>query len=165
MATQNSLNHGHAINSHLEFLQTTSSKPFVLLGKTLIIGISQLSQMLKSLHSDTNDGHALSSLHGILQTTTTKLNALLRLRIAKIFPFRYQRCPLTKQPLGILQTTASNPYFLLSRKLMGGGTYFTGCSKAVLLLWIFYVFVLSCVCYVFVRVCLYVLCGHLLGKG
>ena len=22
-----------------------------------------------------------------------------------------------------------------------------------------------CVCYVFVRVCLYVLCGHLLGKG
>ena len=38
-------------------------------------------------------------------------------------------------------------------------------SKAVLLLWIFYVFVPSCVCYVFVRVCLYVLCGHLLGKG
>ena len=37
--------------------------------------------------------------------------------------------------------------------------------KAVLLLWIFYVFVLSCVCYVFVRICLYVLCGHLLGKG
>ena len=31
--------------------------------------------------------------------------------------------------------------------------------------WPFYVFVLSCVCYVFVRVCLYVLCGHLLGKG
>ena len=38
-------------------------------------------------------------------------------------------------------------------------------SKPVLLLWIFYVFVLSYVCYVFVRVCLYVLCGHLLGKG
>ena len=35
----------------------------------------------------------------------------------------------------------------------------------VLLLWIFYVFVLSYVYYVFVRVCLYVLCGHLLGKG
>ena len=33
------------------------------------------------------------------------------------------------------------------------------------LLWFFYVFVLSCVCYVFVRVYLYVLCGHLLGKG
>ena len=43
--------------------------------------------------------------------------------------------------------------------------YFTGRSGAVLLLWIFYVFVLSCVCYVFVRVCLYVLWGHLLGKG
>ena len=28
-----------------------------------------------------------------------------------------------------------------------------------------YVFGLSYVCYVFVRVCLYVLCGHLLGKG
>ena len=26
-------------------------------------------------------------------------------------------------------------------------------------------FFLSCVSYVFVRVCLYVLCGHLLGKG
>ena len=39
------------------------------------------------------------------------------------------------------------------------------CSKAVLLLWIFYVFVLSYVCYVFVLVCLYVLFGHLLGKG
>ena len=36
---------------------------------------------------------------------------------------------------------------------------------AGLLLWIFYVFVLSCVCYVFVHVCLYVLCGHLLGKS
>ena len=42
---------------------------------------------------------------------------------------------------------------------------FTDRSKAVLLLWIFYVFALSCVCYVFVCVCLYVLCGHLLGKG
>ena len=30
--------------------------------------------------------------------------------------------------------------------------YFTDRSKGVLLLWIFYVFVLSCVCYVFVRV-------------
>ena len=27
------------------------------------------------------------------------------------------------------------------------------------------IFNLSCVCYVFVCVCLYVLCGHLLGKG
>ena len=38
-------------------------------------------------------------------------------------------------------------------------------SCLVILLWIFYVFVLSHVCYVFVRVCLFVLCGHLLGKG
>ena len=43
--------------------------------------------------------------------------------------------------------------------------YFTDRSKAVLLLGIFYVFFLSCVCYAFVRVCLYVPCGHLLGKG
>ena len=28
-----------------------------------------------------------------------------------------------------------------------------------------FMFFLSCVCYVFVRVCLYVPCGHLLGKG
>ena len=28
-----------------------------------------------------------------------------------------------------------------------------------------FMFFLSCVCYVFVRVCLYDLCGHLLGKG
>ena len=42
--------------------------------------------------------------------------------------------------------------------------YFTDRSKAVLLLWIFYVF-LSCVCYACVRICLYVPCGHLLGKG
>ena len=42
--------------------------------------------------------------------------------------------------------------------------YFTDRSKAVLLLWIVYVF-LSCVCYAFVRVCLFVHCGHLLGKG
>ena len=42
--------------------------------------------------------------------------------------------------------------------------YFTDRSKAVLLLWIFYVF-LSCVCYAFVRICLYVPYDHLLGKG
>ena len=30
---------------------------------------------------------------------------------------------------------------------------------------IFYVFFLYCVCYVFGHVCLYVFCGHLLGKG
>ena len=38
-------------------------------------------------------------------------------------------------------------------------------SKVVLLLWNFYVFVLSCVCCVFVRFCLCVLCGRLLGVG
>ena len=38
---------GHALNRHLEFLQTISSKPYVLLGKALMGGISQLSQMLK----------------------------------------------------------------------------------------------------------------------
>ena len=44
--------------------------------------------------------------------------------------------------------------------------YFTDRSKAVLLLWIFHVFFfLSCVCYAFVCVCLFVPCGHLLGKG
>ena len=42
--------------------------------------------------------------------------------------------------------------------------YFTDHSKAVLLLWIFYVF-LSCVFYAFVCVFLRVPCGHLLGKG
>ena len=42
--------------------------------------------------------------------------------------------------------------------------YFTDRSKAVLLLWIFYVF-LSCVCYAFVRICLFVPCGHLMGKS
>ena len=34
-----------------------------------------------------------------------------------------------------------------------------------LLLRIFYVFFLSCICYAFVHVCLYVPCGHLLGKS
>ena len=42
---------------------------------------------------------------------------------------------------------------------------FTDRSKGMPLLWIFYVFFLSCVCYVLVLVCLYVPCGRLLGKG
>ena len=42
--------------------------------------------------------------------------------------------------------------------------YFTDRFKAVLLLWIFCVFVLSCVCYVFVHVCLCALCSPA-GKG
>ena len=47
----------------------------------------------------------------------------------------------------------------LARRKTGLNTpvkYFTDRSKAVLILWIFYVFFLSCVCYAFVRVCLYV---------
>ena len=43
--------------------------------------------------------------------------------------------------------------------------YFADCSGAVLLLWVFCVFVPSCVCCVFVRICLCVLCGRLLGEG
>ena len=43
--------------------------------------------------------------------------------------------------------------------------YFTDRSKAVLLLWIFNVFVLSWVCYVFVCVCFYVLWWSPAGKG
>ena len=39
------------------------------------------------------------------------------------------------------------------------------CSDTVLKFKTRLVFVLSCVCYVFVRICLYVFCGHLLGKG
>ena len=42
---------------------------------------------------------------------------------------------------------------------------FAGRSGAVLLLWVFCFFVLSYVCCVFVRVCLRVLCGRLLGGG
>ena len=44
-------------------------------------------------------------------------------------------------------------------------SYFTDRSMAVLLLWIFNVFFLSCVCNAFVRVNLNMSCGHLLGKG
>ena len=43
--------------------------------------------------------------------------------------------------------------------------YFTDSSKAALLLWIFYVFFLSCVCYALEGIFLYVPCGHLLGKA
>ena len=42
---------------------------------------------------------------------------------------------------------------------------FTDRSKAVLLLWIIYVISQSCIWNAFVRVCLLILCGHLLGKG
>ena len=110
---------GHALNSHLEILQTTSSKPYVSWGKALMVGISQLSQMLKSFNSDTNNGHAFNSLHGIIQTTSSKLNALLRLRIAKIFPFRYQRWPWTKQPTCNSSNNIFRPIFSLEQKIDG----------------------------------------------
>ena len=60
-----------------------------------MVGISQISQMLKLLDSDTKDGHALNSLHRILQASSSKPYALLRLRIDKILPYRYQRWPWT----------------------------------------------------------------------
>ena len=84
-----------------------------------MVGISQLSQMLISLHSDTNDVHALNRVHAILQTTSSKLNALLRLRLAKYFHLDIKDGHGLKTHLGILQTTSSNSYFLLSRKLIG----------------------------------------------
>ena len=37
-------------------------------------------------------------------------------------------------------------------------------SRVVLLLWVVCVFFLSCVCCAFVRVCLFVPCGRLLGE-
>ena len=102
----------HALNSEIEILQTTSPKPYVLLGKTLMVGISQLNQMLKSLHSDTNDDHALNSLHGVLQTTSSKLNALLRLRIAQIL-----RWPWTKQQSLDSSNNIFKPIFSLGQKI------------------------------------------------
>ena len=42
--------------------------------------------------------------------------------------------------------------------------YFSGRSKAVLFCGSF-MFILPCVCYAFVHVCLFVPIGHLLGKG
>ena len=96
-----------------------SPEPCVLLGKALMVGIRHFSIMLKSLLSDTNDGHALNSLHGILQTTSSKLNALLRLRIAKIFPFRYQRWPWTQQPSWNSSNNILQPIFSLEHKTDG----------------------------------------------
>ena len=107
----------HALNSHIEILQTTSPKPYVLLGKDLMVGIRQLSQMFKSFHSDTNDGRALNSLHGVLQTIFSKLNALLKLRIAKIFPFGYQRWPWTKQPSWNSSNNIFKSIFSLEQKI------------------------------------------------
>ena len=62
-----------------------------------------------------------------------------------------------------------NDIFMSSKRteetsLSSSSYNFVSGSKAVLLLWIFYVFFLSCVCYAFVHVCLYVPCGHIAGK-
>ena len=95
------------------------SKTICPLGKDLMVGIRQLSQMFKSFHSDTNDGRALNSLHGVLQTIFSKLNALLKLRIAKIFPFRYQRWPWTKQPSWNSSNNIFKSIFSLEQKIDG----------------------------------------------
>ena len=65
---------------------------------------------------------------------------------------------------------ASSVYIALLHKLIKEiieqtfnreGSLYLACTSFVDLLWFF----LSCVCYAFVCVCLYVPCGHLLGKG
>ena len=68
---------------------------------------------------------------------------------------------------GIQFYSVLSPYLcFISLLYLDSVKYFTDFSKALLLLWIFYVFFfLSCVCYAFVCVFLYVPCGHLLGKG
>ena len=43
--------------------------------------------------------------------------------------------------------------------------YFTDPSKAIFFFGSLCVFFLSCICHAFVRVCLFVPCGHLLEKG
>ena len=103
-----------------------------------MVGISQLSQMLKSLYSDTNYGHALNSLRVILHTTSSKLNALLRVRKGKIFPFWYQRWPWTKQPSW---NSSTNIFFQtiypleqkLDRRLLANGD-----SEITLIIWFAY---------------------------
>ena len=52
----------------------------------------------------------------------------------------------------------------LNRFKPSSKTIFTDPSKAVLLLWIFYV-ISVLVCYAFMHVCLLMPCGHLHGKG
>ena len=117
------IKNGHALNSQFEILQTTSPKPYVLLGKNLMVGISQISQMLKSLHSDTNDGHALNSQLEILQTTPSRpyflLSKNLMVGISQISRMLKSLHSDTNDGhalnslLGILQTTSSKLYALL----------------------------------------------------
>ena len=67
---------------------------------------------------------------------------------------KFMRGVFNKRPALPKYRTTWNPDIVLN--------YLSSLSS---ILWIFYVFVLSCVCYVFVRVCFYVLRGHLQGKG
>ena len=87
------------------------------LGQSLDGRHQPIKPKLNSLHSDTNVCHALNSLDGILQTTSSKLNALLILRKAKIFPFRYQRWPWTKQPSWNSSNNIFKPIFSLEQKI------------------------------------------------
>ena len=69
-----------------------------------------------------------------------------------------QQLIVTKIILALLKYSSDKQFSMQGLFLRGK---FQGSTSFVDLL----CFVLSCVCYVFVRVCLYVLCGHLLGKG
>ena len=106
---------GHAINSHLEILQTSSSfKPYVFLSRNYM-GSSRThgdSELHTSFHSDIKDGQALSSHLEMLHTSSSPTKSKWRLRIAKIIQFRsYPE---------ILQTTSSSKsYVLFCRNLMG----------------------------------------------
>ena len=73
----------------------------------------------------------------------------------KVPPKRYHR---TENSLTLHVMSCCDQLHVLILKTCG-----LSCNCRVWI-WILF-FVLSCVCYVFVRVCLYVLCGHLLGKG
>ena len=83
------------------------------------------------------------------------------------FAFLFNCTPVGRPKIYVSWSTSELRVRLARRKtgLCPQVKYFTDRSKAVLLSWIFYVFFLSCVCYAFARVCLYMPCGHLLGKG
>ena len=61
-SSQSHIKNDHVLNSHLEILQTASSKPNVLLSKNLKVGISQIRKMLNRLHSDTKDAMHLTAI-------------------------------------------------------------------------------------------------------
>ena len=101
-------------NSSNNIFQTICTR-----GQNLMVGISQISQLPISLHSDTYSGNAYNGLHWNLQTTSSKFYALLRLRIAKILPFRYQRWPCTKQLSWKSSNNIFQPIFSLKHKIDG----------------------------------------------